>query len=60
MFKIAVDGYRWTSARDYYRVCQLLKLQAEWDQEDINAAYDKIDELNEHIRRVEKERRKKK
>lgn len=56
MFKILVDGYRFGTMHDYYRVCQLLKLQAEWNQEDINAAYDKIDELNEHIRRLEKER----
>lgn len=45
MFLIEIDPYRKQTADDFQRVLELLKLQAKWDQEDINAAYDKIAEL---------------
>lgn len=45
MFKISIDPYRKQTNQDFVRVWKLLKLQAEWDQEDVNAAYDRIGEL---------------
>lgn len=45
MLKISVDGYQKQTTRDYFRVLKLLELQAEWDQQDINEAYDRISEL---------------
>lgn len=45
MFRIEIDPYRKQTAADFQRVLELLRLQAKWDQEDINAAYDKIAEL---------------
>lgn len=45
MFKINIDPYRKQTTADFQRVGQLLKLQAEWDAEDLNTAYDRIGEL---------------
>lgn len=45
MFKINIDPYRKQTTADFQRVWQLLKLQATWDAEDLNAAYDQIGEL---------------
>ena len=45
MFTIKVDPYRKQTNADFFRVLKLMELQNEWNQEDINAAYDRIYEL---------------
>ncbi len=62
MFKISIDPYRKQTNQDFLRVEKLLELQAEWDQQDINEAYDRISELEKEkagqmdiIRKVQRE-----
>lgn len=62
MFKISIDPYRKQTNQDFLRVEKLLELQAEWDQRDINEAYDRISELEKEkagqmdiIRKVQRE-----
>lgn len=53
MFQIKIDPYRKQTNADFRRVWELLELQAEWDAEDLNAAHDRIGELEKELRRRE-------